>query len=73
MPVGIGIFILASLLFVFADNMASIIVFRMFQAAGAASASSKVLAISEDVDNVHSQEKLQPVRLLIAKSIFTTS
>ena len=47
--VGIGVFILASLLCALADNVISLIVFRVLQAAGAASASALALAISKDV------------------------
>jgi MFS transporter, DHA1 family, multidrug resistance protein len=46
---GIGIFILASLLCALSNNVISLIVFRVLQAAGAASASALALAISKDV------------------------
>lgn len=46
---GIGIFILASLLCALSNSIISLIVLRVFQAAGAASASALALAISKDV------------------------
>ena len=56
--VGIGIFILASLLCALADNVVSLIFFRVLQAAGAASASALALAISKDVYDVHERERI---------------
>jgi DHA1 family bicyclomycin/chloramphenicol resistance-like MFS transporter len=56
--VGIGIFILACLLCALADNVFSLIVFRVLQAAGAASASALALAISKDVYDVHEREHI---------------
>ena len=55
---GIGIFILASFLCALADNVISMIVFRVLQAAGAASASTLALAISKDVYDGHEREKI---------------
>lgn len=46
---GIGIFVLASLLCALSNGVTSLIVFRVLQAAGAASASGLALAISKDV------------------------
>jgi DHA1 family bicyclomycin/chloramphenicol resistance-like MFS transporter len=46
---GISIYILASLLCAAAPNVISLIILRMLQAAGAASAASLALAISRDV------------------------
>ncbi|MBI9086295.1 MAG: multidrug effflux MFS transporter [Desulfobacterales bacterium] len=56
--VGIGIFILASLLCALSNNVFSLIVFRVFQAAGAASASALVLAISKDVYQGHERARI---------------
>lgn len=56
--VGIGIFILASLLCALSNNVVSLIVFRVFQAAGAASASALVLAISKDVYQGHERARI---------------
>ena len=55
---GIGIFILASLLCALSDNVISLIVFRVFQAAGAASASTLALAISKDVYRGHERARI---------------
>lgn len=55
---GIGIFILASLLCTISDNVISLIIFRVFQAAGAASASALALAISKDVYEGHERERI---------------
>lgn len=56
--VGIGIFTLASLLCAFSDNVISLIVFRILQAAGAASASALALAITKDVYQAGEREKI---------------
>ncbi len=56
--VGICIYILASLLCALSDNVVSLIVFRVFQAAGAASASALVLAISKDIYAGHERERI---------------
>ncbi len=56
--VGIGIFILASLLCAVSDNVITLIVFRVLQAAGAASASALALAISKDVYNGFERERI---------------
>ncbi|MFO7495705.1 MAG: MFS transporter, partial [Desulfobacterales bacterium] len=56
--VGIAIFILASLLCALSDNVVSLIVFRVLQAAGAASASVLALAISKDVYGGHERERI---------------
>lgn len=55
---GICIFILASLLCTISDNVISLIIFRVFQAAGAASASALALAISKDVYEGHERERI---------------
>jgi DHA1 family bicyclomycin/chloramphenicol resistance-like MFS transporter len=47
--IGIAIFILGSLLCALSNNVVSLIIFRVIQAAGAASASALALAISKDV------------------------
>ena len=54
---GIGLFILASLMCALVDNVASLIAFRVLQAAGAASASVLALAISKDVYLGHERER----------------
>lgn len=56
--VGIGIFILASLLCALSDNVVILIVFRVLQAAGAASASALALAITKDVYQEHERERI---------------
>ncbi|MCG6907942.1 MAG: multidrug effflux MFS transporter [Desulfobacteraceae bacterium] len=56
--VGIAIFILASLLCALSNNVVSLIVFRVLQAAGAASASALALAISKDVYAGHERERI---------------
>ena len=56
--VGIGIFIIASLLCSISDNIISLIIFRVLQAAGAASASALALAISKDVYQSHERERV---------------
>lgn len=56
--VGIGIFISASLMCALADNIISLIFFRVLQAAGAASASALALAISKDAYGVHERERI---------------
>ena len=55
---GICIYILASLLCAVSDNVVSLIVFRVLQAAGAASASALVLAISKDIYEWHERERI---------------
>jgi DHA1 family bicyclomycin/chloramphenicol resistance-like MFS transporter len=55
---GLLVYIGASLFCAAAPNAPSLIVFRMFQAAGAASAASLVLAISKDVFAFHEREKI---------------
>lgn len=56
--VGIGIFILASILCALADNVFSMIIYRVLQAGGAASASALSLAISKDVYKGHERERI---------------
>jgi DHA1 family bicyclomycin/chloramphenicol resistance-like MFS transporter len=56
--VGIGFFILASLLCALAENVVSLIVFRVLQGGGAASASALALAISKDVYEGHERERI---------------
>jgi DHA1 family bicyclomycin/chloramphenicol resistance-like MFS transporter len=46
---GIGLFVMASVLCSFADSALTLIVARVFQAAGAASATSLALAITKDI------------------------
>lgn len=55
---GVSIYILASLLCAAAPNVISLIVLRMMQAAGAASAASLALAISKDVFEFQHREKV---------------
>jgi len=55
---GIGIFIVASLLCALSTNVVSLIVFRVIQAAGAASASTLALAISKDVYDGSERERI---------------
>jgi DHA1 family bicyclomycin/chloramphenicol resistance-like MFS transporter len=55
---GISVFIFASLLCALSDNVISLIVFRVLQAAGAASASALALAISKDVYNGFERERI---------------
>jgi DHA1 family bicyclomycin/chloramphenicol resistance-like MFS transporter len=55
---GLLMYIIASLFCAAAPNAPSLIAFRMFQAAGAASAASLVLAISKDVFAFHEREKI---------------
>ncbi len=56
--VGIGIFILGSVLCALSNNVITLIVFRVIQAAGAASASVLALAISKDVYRGHERERI---------------
>ena len=56
--VGIGLFVMASLLCALADDVISMIVFRVLQAAGAASAATLALAISKDIYEGHEREKI---------------
>ena len=56
--VGIAIFIFSSLLCAVSDNVITLIVFRVLQAAGAASASALALAISKDVYNGFERERI---------------
>jgi DHA1 family bicyclomycin/chloramphenicol resistance-like MFS transporter len=55
---GIGIFIFASALCASAQNITAMIIFRMMQAAGAASASTLALAISKDVYAGNQRERV---------------
>jgi MFS transporter, DHA1 family, multidrug resistance protein len=55
---GIGLFILASLLCGLSTGIAGLIVFRVLQAAGAASAATLVLAISKDVYKGYERERV---------------
>jgi len=55
---GIGLFIMASLMCALADNVISMIVFRVMQAAGAASAATLALAISKDIFEGHERERI---------------
>ena len=55
---GIALFIVASLLCALSNNVISLIIFRILQAAGAASASVLALAISKDVYKLHEREKI---------------
>lgn len=56
--VGIVIYIIASLLCAAADNAVSLIVFRIFQAAGAAAASTISLAISKDIFKGNERQRI---------------
>jgi DHA1 family bicyclomycin/chloramphenicol resistance-like MFS transporter len=56
--IGIGIYIISSLLCSAADNALTLIVFRIFQAAGAAAASTISLAISKDVFRGHKRQRI---------------
>ncbi len=55
---GIGLFILASTLCARADSAIALIVFRVLQAAGAASASALALAISKDIYDGRERERI---------------
>jgi DHA1 family bicyclomycin/chloramphenicol resistance-like MFS transporter len=55
---GIGIFVCASALCASAQNVFSMIVFRVLQAAGAAASSALALAISKDVYEGHERERI---------------
>ncbi len=55
---GIGLFILASLLCALAGSVISMIVFRVLQAAGAASAATLALAISKDIYDGRDRERI---------------
>lgn len=55
---GIGVYIIASLVCAFSDQVASLILFRIFQAAGAASASVLALAIAKDVFEGHERVRI---------------
>lgn len=55
---GIGIFIMGSLLCALSNHVATLIVFRVIQAAGAASASALALAISKDVYEGYERERI---------------
>ncbi len=56
--VGIGIYISASLLCAFSGNVFSLIVFRILQAAGAASASVIAMATTKDLYEGHERQRL---------------
>ncbi|MDX2455403.1 MFS transporter [Desulfosarcina sp.] len=64
--VGIGIFILASLLCALSNNVVSLTFFRVLQAAGAASASALALAISKDAYGVHERERILALAPMLA-------
>lgn len=55
---GISIFIVASLLCALSNHVAALIIFRVLQAAGAASASALALAISKDVYEGYERERI---------------
>ena len=55
---GIGLFIMASVLCALAGNAFALILFRVFQAAGAASASALALAISKDIYDGRERERI---------------
>jgi len=55
---GIGVYILASLLCAISNNVTSLIVFRVLQAAGAASASALALAITKDAYEGPNRERI---------------
>ena len=55
---GIGIFVAASLLCAISDNIIILIIFRILQACGAASASTLALAICKDVYRQHERERI---------------
>ncbi len=55
---GIGIYIAASFLCAVSNNVASLIIFRLLQAAGAASSSVLALAITKDAYKGHEREKI---------------
>lgn len=56
--VGIGIFIIASLMCALADNIATLIAARIFQASGAASASALSLAMCKDLFETKTRERI---------------
>jgi DHA1 family bicyclomycin/chloramphenicol resistance-like MFS transporter len=55
---GIAIFVFSSLLCALAGNAVSLIVFRVFQAAGAAAASTISLAITKDIFRGHKRQRI---------------
>jgi MFS transporter, DHA1 family, multidrug resistance protein len=55
---GISLYILASFMCAFSNGVFSLIMFRMLQAAGAASAAALALAITKDVFEDHQREKV---------------
>lgn len=55
---GISLYILASFMCAFSSGVVSLIMFRMLQAAGAASAAALALAITKDVFEDHQREKV---------------
>lgn len=55
---GIGLFIISSILCALAGNVSSMIVFRVLQAAGAASAATLALAISKDIYEGHERGRI---------------
>jgi len=56
--IGIGVFILASILCASSNNVSSMIVYRIIQAAGGASAATLALAISKDVFEKHTRGRI---------------
>ncbi|WP_027370435.1 multidrug effflux MFS transporter [Desulfovermiculus halophilus] len=58
LKIGLSVYIAASLLCAASPNAPALIIFRMFQAVGAASAASLVLAISKDVFAFQDREKI---------------
>jgi MFS transporter, DHA1 family, multidrug resistance protein len=63
--VGIGIFIIASLMCALADNIAALIAARIFQASGAASASALSLAMCKDLFETKARERIMAYMAVI--------
>ena len=63
--VGIGIFIIASLMCALADNIAALIAARIFQASGAASASALSLAMCKDLFEAKARERIMAYMAVI--------
>ncbi|WP_045210635.1 multidrug effflux MFS transporter [Desulfonatronovibrio magnus] len=66
---GISIFILASIMCAFCQNVVSLIIVRMIQAAGAASAAALALAITKDVfEDIQREKVLAYIAMVVAMS-----